>query len=133
MKTAVEWLESEILEHYSPFDNKLLYEAIHKAKEMEKEQELKEWIETWSLGYNSGWDNCMKKFKQQEKCYNETFKQKEDIECVHMYLDDKHIPRKDSEGREYSIVGRIKRLEESFQKQLSELESYYLTFKQQEQ
>ncbi len=36
MKTAVEWLESEILEHYSPFDNKLLYEAIHKAKEMEK-------------------------------------------------------------------------------------------------
>jgi CRISPR/Cas system CSM-associated protein Csm2 small subunit len=38
MKTAVEWLESEMLEHYSPFDNKLLYEAIHKAKEMEKEQ-----------------------------------------------------------------------------------------------
>ena len=38
--TAVEWLESEILEHYSPFDNKLLYEAIHKAKEMEKEQML---------------------------------------------------------------------------------------------
>ncbi len=37
MKTAVEWLESEMLEHYSPFDNKLLYEAIHKAKEMEKE------------------------------------------------------------------------------------------------
>jgi hypothetical protein len=41
MKTAVEWLESEILEHYSPFDNKLLYEAIHKAKEMEKEQKIK--------------------------------------------------------------------------------------------
>jgi len=40
MKTAVEWLESEILEHYSPFDNKLLYEAIHKAKEMEKEQKI---------------------------------------------------------------------------------------------
>ncbi len=38
MKTAVEWLESEMLEHYSPFDNKLLYEAIHKAKEMEKQQ-----------------------------------------------------------------------------------------------
>ncbi len=37
------------------------------AKEMENEQELKEWIETWSLGYNSGWDNCMKKFKQQEQ------------------------------------------------------------------
>jgi hypothetical protein len=57
----------------------------------------------------------------------------EDIECVHMYLDDKHIPRKDYKGEEYSIIGRIKRLEESFQKQLSELESYYLTFKQQEQ
>jgi hypothetical protein len=38
MKTAVEWLESEILEHYSPFDNKLLYKIIHKAKEMEKEE-----------------------------------------------------------------------------------------------
>jgi hypothetical protein len=38
MTTAVEWLESEMLEHYSPFDNKLLYEAIHKAKEMEIEQ-----------------------------------------------------------------------------------------------
>lgn len=39
-QTAVEWLESEILEHYSPFDNKPLYEAIHKAKEMEKEQKI---------------------------------------------------------------------------------------------
>ena len=38
MKTAVEWLESEMLEHYSPFDNKLLYEAIHKAKERETKQ-----------------------------------------------------------------------------------------------
>ena len=37
-QTAVEWLESEMLENYSPFDNKLLYEAIHKAKKMEKEQ-----------------------------------------------------------------------------------------------
>jgi hypothetical protein len=38
MKTTLEWLESEMLEHYSPFDNKLLYEAIHKAIKMEKEQ-----------------------------------------------------------------------------------------------
>jgi hypothetical protein len=53
----------------------------------------------------------------------------EDIECVHIYLDDKQVPRKDDNGREYSIVGRIKRLEANFQKQLSELESYYLTFK----
>ncbi len=56
----------------------------------------------------------------------------EDIECVNMYLDDKNIPRKDSKGRQYSIIGRIKRLEESFQKQLSQLESYYLTFKQEQ-
>jgi hypothetical protein len=49
-----------------------------------------------------------------------------------MYLDDKQVPRKDYKGNEYSIIGRIKRLEESFQKQLSELESYYLTLKQQE-
>ena len=39
MKTAVEWLESEMLEHYSPFDNhEFLHKVIHKAKEMEKEQ-----------------------------------------------------------------------------------------------
>jgi hypothetical protein len=38
MKTAVEWLESQMLEHYSPFDNIILYAAIHKAKQMEKEQ-----------------------------------------------------------------------------------------------
>jgi hypothetical protein len=41
MKTAVEWLESEMLEHYSPFDNIILYTAIHKAIEMEKEQRKK--------------------------------------------------------------------------------------------
>jgi len=35
----------------------------------------------------------------------------EDIECVHMYLDDKKIPREDENGETYSIVGRIKRLE----------------------
>jgi uncharacterized protein YktA (UPF0223 family) len=51
-------------------------------------------------------------------------------ECVHMYLDDKQVPRQNNNGRDYSVVGRIKRLEASFQKQLSELESNYLTFKQ---
>ena len=40
-QTAVEWLESKMLEDYSPFYNKRLYEAIHKAKEMEKEQIIK--------------------------------------------------------------------------------------------
>ena len=68
MKTAVEWLESEMLEHYSPFDNKLLYEAIHKAKEMEKEQ-IKD-------AYNKGEFNqgCN---DDAEQYYNETFKQQE--------------------------------------------------------
>lgn len=33
----------------------------------------------------------------------------EDIECVHLFLDDLGIPRKD-EDDVYSIVGRIKRL-----------------------
>lgn len=51
MKTAVEWLESEMLEHYSPFDNKLLYEAIHKAKEMEKEQIG----DAYERGFNQGY------------------------------------------------------------------------------
>ena len=32
----------------------------------------------------------------------------EDLECVHMYLDDIGAPRKDADGEEYSIVGRIK-------------------------
>lgn len=36
---------------------------------------------------------------------------KEDIWCVHKYLDEKLTPRKDSYGNEYSIVGRIKFLE----------------------
>ena len=56
MKTAVEWLESEMLEHYSPFDNKLLYEAIHKAKEMEKEQMVQ--------SYANGEADAIKTFKQ---------------------------------------------------------------------
>mgnify|MGYP006958833456 CR=1 FL=1 len=34
----------------------------------------------------------------------------EDIECVHLYLDDKNIPRYLGED-EYSIVGRIQILE----------------------
>jgi hypothetical protein len=37
---------------------------------------------------------------------------KEDLECVHMYLDDLELPRIDNKGEAYSIVGRIKRLEE---------------------
>ena len=36
---------------------------------------------------------------------------KEDLECVHLYLDDKEAPRQDDKGETYSIVGRIKQLE----------------------
>jgi hypothetical protein len=69
MKTAVEWLESEMLEHYSPFDNKLLYKTIHKAKEMEKEQ-----IEdAWDSAYTA------EGFFNAEQYYNETFKKQYDI------------------------------------------------------
>jgi hypothetical protein len=59
MKTAVEWLESEMLEHYSPFDNIILYTAIHKAKEMEKEQMVQ--------SYANGEADAIKTFKQQEQ------------------------------------------------------------------
>jgi hypothetical protein len=71
MKTAVEWLESEMLEHYSPFDNKLLYEAIHKAKEMEKEQI----IEAHTIGYIIGGGNG--DLYNPKEYYSETFKQQE--------------------------------------------------------
>jgi len=53
---------------------------------------------------------------------------KEDLECVHMYLDDIQVPRTDDKGEPYSIVGRIKELELKQTKALSELESSYLQF-----
>jgi len=31
----------------------------------------------------------------------------EDLECVHIFLDDCDVPRKDENGEEYSIVGRL--------------------------
>jgi hypothetical protein len=73
MKTAVEWLESEILEHYSPFDNKLLYEVIHKAKEMEKNRI----IEAHFNGCETGemFNNENRAFiTDSEEYYNRTFK-----------------------------------------------------------
>jgi hypothetical protein len=36
----------------------------------------------------------------------------EDLECVNMYLDDLKLPRTDNKGNEYSIVGRIKILQQ---------------------
>jgi hypothetical protein len=89
MKTAVEWLESEILEHYSPFDNKLLYEAIHKAKEMDKEQLLQMSLKSahyerkWILEHSteSKYNPSKVEIRDLEKTalehYNETFKQEQ--------------------------------------------------------
>ena len=51
----------------------------------------------------------------------------EDLWCVHKYLDDLELPRVDKDNQEYSIVGRIKRLEERYLKQMSDLETMYLS------
>lgn len=51
------------------------------------------------------------KNKQFEMKDNKIELLKEDLECVHLYLDDLKIPRKDSNNDDYSIVGRIKFLE----------------------
>lgn len=52
---------------------------------------------------------------------------KEDLECVHMYLDKKGVKRNDDNGEVFSIVGRIKQLELRLIKDSSEVESYYLS------
>jgi hypothetical protein len=66
-QTAVEWLVDElILEGFNV--PKVFYD---KAKEIDKQAHK----ETWSLGYNSGWNNCMKKFKQEEQQAKEIEKQ----------------------------------------------------------
>ena len=61
---------------------------------------------------------------QQERMYSE------ESECVNMYLDDLNIPRKSEDGQEYSIVGRIKQLEKKYLKQMSDVESHYLSKKE---
>ena len=76
IKTAVEWLESEMLENYSPFDNKLLYEAIHKAKEMEKEQIVKHSVELTKILISNSFKTSGKTPKELVYNYfNKTFKQ----------------------------------------------------------
>ena len=82
MKTAVEWLESEILEHYSPLDNKLLYEAIHKAKEMEKERIVEAVYHTCSAMSHSD-------IPCGEQYYNKTFNY-EPNKCYHPLTERKH-------------------------------------------
>jgi len=51
---------------------------------------------------------------------------KEDLEVVHMYLDDMLVTRLDENNETYSIVGRIKQFEKNMVEQVSNLESIYL-------
>jgi hypothetical protein len=73
MKAVVDFIKTKVEENsdtsFLNIDWDKFDEIIQQAKAMEKEQELKNWIETWSLGYNSGFDNCKKKYetKQQEQ------------------------------------------------------------------
>lgn len=67
-KTVVEYIKKRIEEDsdtsFLNIDWDKFDEIINKAKEIEKVEELQQWIETWSLGYNSGWDNCKKKYEK---------------------------------------------------------------------
>jgi UDP-N-acetylenolpyruvoylglucosamine reductase len=60
-QTAVEFLVEQ-LEVEIILTDKDVENVIKQAKELEKQQELKKWLETWSAGYDSGFNNCMKKF-----------------------------------------------------------------------
>ena len=51
---------------------------------------------------------------------------KEDLEVVHMYLDDLLVTRLDENNETYSIVGRIKQFKKNMVVQVSNLESMYL-------
>lgn len=51
----------------------------------------------------------------------------ENLDCVHMYLDTLNISRTDDKNETYSIVGRIKLLEKRHLKEMSKLESFYLS------
>ena len=44
------------------------------------------------------------------RSFNELEMLAEDLECVKMWLDDKKAPKTDSDGNEYSVVGRIQYL-----------------------
>lgn len=49
----------------------------------------------------------------------------EDLWCIHKYLDDIKIPRKNKDGHIYSIVDRIQKLEERHYKFIFDLEQEY--------
>ncbi len=50
---------------------------------------------------------------------------KEEVECVHMYLDDRDVSR-EKDNKELSLVGRIKQLEYKYLELMSALETHYL-------
>jgi len=50
---------------------------------------------------------------------------KEDLEVVHMYLDDLLVTRLDENNETYSIVGRIKQFQNNVVEQVSNLKSMY--------
>jgi hypothetical protein len=71
MKTALEWFYEKYISEMDvngEIHIDLLNKFFDEAKQMEKEKELKQWSDTWTSGYFSGWDNCMKKynFKSEE-------------------------------------------------------------------
>lgn len=51
---------------------------------------------------------------------------KDDIWCVHKYLDEQGIPRISVEGKTFSIVGRIEWMKNRILKEMSEMENEYL-------
>jgi hypothetical protein len=64
--------------------------------------------------------------KQKEMLENKIQLLEEDIWCVHKYLDDLKIPKADSNNQPYSIVGRIRCLEQKFLVEMSNLETSFL-------
>ena len=77
MKTAVEWLQSEI-------DNKdmgeipmWIYELIEQAKEMEKEQIMRTARQCYFEGVRKRAKTTEELIEYAEQYYNETFKQQE--------------------------------------------------------
>jgi hypothetical protein len=77
-KTAVEWLVKEVESiSNSKIESKeerieLYNEAITKAKEMEKEQIMEAFLESFAVKHNEKWRTMLK--EQAEQYYNETFK-----------------------------------------------------------
>jgi len=75
-----------------------------KNNEVISEEQKKGYMDGYTDGYNEG--ASLIKNNQIELL-------KEDFECIHIYLDDINIPRQDESGELYSLVGRVKYLEQN--------------------